>query len=192
MRSPEPAPEPGSGSRPRRQPPEAFVGRSVVLVPVGPEHVDALVRIIAEPSVALWWTYSGSAFRAGLADPDPGETGFAILAATDRSVSGFIQATEELDPGYRHAVIDLFVATQQQGRGVGPEAIRLVARWLIEERGHHRITIDPAAANARAIRAYEKVGFRPVGILREYERGPDGAWRDGLLMDLLAAELSLD
>ena len=82
------------------------------------------------------------------------------------------------------------MATDHQGRGVGPEAIRLAARWLIDERGHHRITIDPAAANARAIRAYEKVGFRRVGVLREYERGPDGTWRDGLLMDLLAAELS--
>jgi aminoglycoside 6'-N-acetyltransferase len=35
----------------------------------------------------------------------------------------------------------------------------------------------------------EKVGFRPVGVLREYWRAPGGAWRDGLLMDLLASEL---
>jgi aminoglycoside 6'-N-acetyltransferase len=170
----------------------ALVGRSVVLVPVGPDHVDALARIVDEPSVARWWNYAPEAFRAGLLDRDPAETAFAILAASDRSIIGFIQVTEELEPGYRHAAIDLFVATHQQGRGVGPEAIRLVARWLIEGRGHHRITIDPAVANARAIRAYEKVGFRPVGILREYERGPDGTWRDGLLMDLLAAELSPD
>ena len=37
--------------------------------------------------------------------------------------------------------------------------------------------------------AAEKVGFRPVGITREYWRSPDGEWRDGLLMDLLAREL---
>ena len=30
-----------------------------------------------------------------------------------------------------------------------------------------------AAANHRAIRCYEKVGFRRVGVLRQYERGPD-------------------
>ena len=51
------------------------------------------------------------------------------------------------------------------------------------------MTIDPAAANTRAIRAYEKIGFRPVGVMRQYERAPDGTWRDGLLMDLLAGEL---
>jgi aminoglycoside 6'-N-acetyltransferase len=65
----------------------------------------------------------------------------------------------------------------------------VLARYLIEERGHHRLTIDPAADNAAAIRAYEKVGFRPVGRMRSYERGPDGTWHDGLLMDLLADEL---
>jgi aminoglycoside 6'-N-acetyltransferase len=35
---------------------------------------------------------------------------------------------------------------------------------------------------------YQKVGFRAVGLMREYWRSPEGAWRDGLLMDLLARE----
>jgi aminoglycoside 6'-N-acetyltransferase len=34
------------------------------------------------------------------------------------------------------------------------------------------------------------VGLRPVGVLRDYERGPDGTFHDGLLMDLLADELT--
>ncbi|HEX2508373.1 MAG TPA: GNAT family protein [Miltoncostaeaceae bacterium] len=55
--------------------------------------------------------------------------------------------------------------------------------------GHHRFTIDPAVANERAIRSYAAVGFRPVGVMRAYERGRDGAWHDNLLMDLLAGEL---
>ena len=91
---------------------------------------------------------------------------------------------------YRSAGIDLFLTTDAQGRGLGPDAIRAVARYLFEERGHHRLTIDPAAANERAIHAYGKVGFRPVGIMRAYERGPDGSWHDNLLMDLLAGELT--
>ena len=49
--------------------------------------------------------------------------------------------------------------------------------------------LEPGAANERAIRAYERVGFRPVGVMRAYERGPDGTWHDGLLMDMLRSDL---
>ena len=85
--------------------------------------------------------------------------------------------------------MDLFLTSDIQGQGIGPDAIRTVARYLIDVRGHHRLTIDPSAANDRAIRAYSKLGFRPVGIMRQYERGPDGTYHDGLLMDLLADDL---
>jgi hypothetical protein len=60
------------------------------------------------------------------------------------------------------------------------------AAHLIEDGGHHRITIDPAAHNHQAIRAYEKAGFTRVGIMRRYERDmATGEWHDGLLMELV-------
>jgi len=102
-------------------------------------------------------------------------------------IVGMIQYGEEPDPRYRHAWIDLFVDPAFHGRGIGTEAVQRVARLLIEERGHHRVTIDPAVDNARAVRAYEKAGFRPVGVMRRYEREVDGdGWRDSLLMELIA------
>ena len=76
-------------------------------------------------------------------------------------MAGSLQVAEEDEPDFRHAGIDLFLATDHQGRGLGPEAIRVAARYLFEVRGHHRLTIDPAAQNLRAIHAYERVGFRP-------------------------------
>src|SRR5260370_879241 len=76
-----------------------------------------------------------------------------------------------------------------RGGGIAPDATRALARHLFEERGHRRLTIDPATANERAIRAYERVGVRRVGVMRAYERGPDGGWHDGLLMDLLPGDL---
>lgn len=42
-----------------------------------------------------------------------------------------------------------------------------------------------------AIECYAKVGFRPVGVMRRYERGPDGSWHDSLLMDLLVEDLAV-
>lgn len=120
---------------------------------------------------------------------DADEDTLVLVIEVDGKVAGSIQAAEESDPDYRHAGLDLFLATASQGAGLGTDAIRTLARYLFEERGHHRLTIDPSAANERAIRAYERVGFRRVGVMRRYERGPDGTFHDGLLLDLLRGEL---
>ena len=159
-------------------------GPRVLLRPGRAEDLAALVRIRREPEVALRW---GPFDEAELTKEMIGAAETFVIE-TDGAVIGAIQFSEENDPMYRHAGIDLFLTTARHGQGLGSEAIRVLARWLFEERGHHRLTIDPAADNAAAIRAYEAVGFRAVGTLREYERGPDGTWHDGLLMDMLRPE----
>lgn len=107
----------------------------------------------------------------------------------DDETIGWIAGWEKLHRDYRHAGIDLFLSARHHGQGFGTEAIRLVCHFLFEERGHHRITIDPAADNDNAIRAYERVGFKRVGIMRQYERGADGRYHDGMLLDLLPEDL---
>ena len=160
-------------------------GERVLLRPGRPEDADALVRIRKEPKVARRWGEADIEEEIGEGFIGTDE-GFAI--EVNGEVVGAIQYGEEEDPMYRHASVDIFLTTPRHGRGLGTEAIRVLARYLFEERGHHRLTIDPAADNAAAIRAYEKVGFRRVGIMRSYERGPDSAWHDGLLMDMLEEE----
>ena len=113
----------------------------------------------------------------------------SLAIEVDGVVVGAVQYGEEEDPMYRNATIDVYLTASRHGDGLGSEAVLVLARYLIEERGHHRLTIDPAAGNRAAIRAYEKVGFRPVGVMRSYERGPDGTFHDGLLMEMLADEL---
>jgi aminoglycoside 6'-N-acetyltransferase len=164
-----------------------LAGARVLVRPLDEADLDGLVEIVSSEGVREWWGWceSREQLRADL--PCDGNA-FAIEVGGE--LAGWLAVSEELDPAYRSAGMDIMLAVAFQGRGIGPEALRLVARWLIEERGHHRLTIDPAAANARAIRAYEAVGFRPVGIMRRYERGPDGDWHDGLLMDMLAEELA--
>ena len=163
-------------------------GRDVTLRPITLADAPALAAILGEPSVARWWgTFGLARVEADLAGAHPDEEGFVIVVAGE--VVGYIQAAEEPEPDFRHAGIDLFLATAAQGRGLGPDAIRTLAAYLLDDRGHHRLTIDPAVDNEAAIRAYAKVGFRPVGVMRAYQRMPDGAWVDALLMDLLAEEL---
>jgi aminoglycoside 6'-N-acetyltransferase len=157
---------------------------AVTVRPLAAGDEAELRRIHTTPQVMRWWDVPEEGFPW---TDDPDETRMVI--EVDGAIAGMIQFYEELTPKYRHAAIDLFVDPALHGRGVGPEAIRQVVRHLIDARGHHRIVIDPATTNAAAIHAYEKVGFRPVGVMRRYERdvGGDG-WHDGLLMELLAGE----
>jgi aminoglycoside 6'-N-acetyltransferase len=163
-------------------------GRHVTLRPTTLDDAPLLAGILAEPAVARWWgVFDLDRVIADLVECDPEEDPFVII--NEGEVVGYIQAVEELEPDFRHAGIDLFLRTDVHGRGLGPDAIRTLAVDLIDGRGHHRLTIDPAADNDRAIAAYAKLGFRPVGIMRRYQRLADGRWVDALLMDLLAEEL---
>lgn len=161
-------------------------GIRTVLVPVSGNHVSDLRRILATPEVRARWRNEDAS--PGWPFDDPSATRFAIVC--DGSICGMVQYGEEDEPDYRHASIDIFVDPAVHNRGIGRDAVTTLARHLVADRGHHRIVIDPAADNESAIRCYRAVGFRPVGIMRQYERDIDGrGWHDGLLMDLLAGEL---
>ena len=163
-------------------------GELVALRPAEAPDLDAFTAIFEAPGIEEWWPGEDRAALAREALEDDEVTAWAVLVGD--GVAGMIQSYEETDPLYRHAGIDIALHPSWHGRGFGTDAVRTLARHLIEHDGHHRLVIDPAAANARAIRCYEKVGFRPVGVMRRYERGGDGTFHDGLLMDLLAGELT--
>ena len=169
--------------------PIELTGEVVTLRPAEEADLPRLLEIINQPAVIERWGSAGpyhlERLRAEVLE-DEEVTVFTIFV--EGRIVGSIQFSEELEPDYRHAGIDIFVDTDHQGRGIGTDAVRTLARYLFTERGHHRLTIDPAAGNSRAIACYKKVGFKPVGILRKYELGLDGTWHDGLLMDLLAEE----
>lgn len=162
-------------------------GESVRLRPLGLADVERLTKIGTEPEVARWW---GEITRESLRKKAEGRdnaTAFAI--ELDEELIGLAEFSETDEPDFNAANIDLYLTTSAHGRGLGRDTVRTLARWLVSERGHHRLTIDPAADNEPAIRCYEAVGFKRVGILRRYWRDPRGEWRDGLLLDLLAEEL---
>jgi len=147
--------------------------------------VPRLLAILKEPEITARW---GAHWSEDDVVKEFVEADNASVIIVDDEVIGAIQFDEEDDPMYRHAGIDVFITAPRHGQGLGSDAVRTLARCLIEDRGHHRLTIDPAADNEQAIRAYRRVGFREVGIMHEYERGPDGTWHDGLLMEMLAED----
>ena len=186
---------------------ERLQGALVVLRPATTDDIPALRAIRATPEVRARWrdeedtaesiADKGLAFLAIVVNEAVvvnetiviNETAAGREAARERVV-GAIQWSAEDDPDYAHAGIDIYLDPAVHGRGIGTDSVRTLARHLIDDLGFHRLVIDPAADNAPAIRCYAKVGFKPVGVMRRYERDTTGdGWHDGLLMDLMAEEL---
>jgi aminoglycoside 6'-N-acetyltransferase len=166
-------------------------GAHVMLRPATAADIPELAKIRATPEVMGWWR-GGEDMKAAVVEDLAEEGTETFVVEHEGRVVGAIQWHAEDEPDYRHAGIDIYLDPALHGRGLGTDAVRTLARHLIADQGHHRLVIDPAADNAAAIRCYTKVGFHPVGVMRNYERGADGTWHDGLLMDLLADELISD
>lgn len=158
----------------------ALHGERLTLRPAVEADVPALLELLAEEEVRAWWgVYDAPRVRRELAE-------IATWAIeVDGVVGGWLHTNEEREPSYPSVAFDVLVGKRLRGGGYGREALRVAIGWFAQVHGHHRFTIDPAAENLRAIRAYEAIGFRRVGVLRRYERAPDGLWRDGLLMELV-------
>lgn len=167
------------------EPSPVLVGSQVRLRPTRSDDRQVLVAIRSTPEVRRRWRGDDldAEFDDDLADADVVRL---TIEDGDGTIVGLIQFAEESEPDYRHASIDIFVDPTMHRRGIATDAIRTVIDHLIVDCRHHRLTIDPAADNEPAIRCYSQVGFRPVGVLRQYERQTDGTWADGLLMELLA------
>ena len=161
-------------------------GERLRLRPLSAPDLTRLAEILAAPGVREWWSPPDTPEAVG---EDLRNGGAAFGIEVGGVLAGWLAFNDETDRDWQAVGIDIFLAPDHQGRGLGPEALRTVIRWLVAERGRRRFTIDPAVDNERAIAAYATVGFRPVGVMRQVERGADGSWHDNLLMDLLAEEL---
>src|SRR3954454_24250948 len=120
----------------------------MLIRPGRPDDADALRALVEEPSVRRWWT------RNEDMDDEVEWLARQHVIEIDGEFAGWLGVGVEDEPDYRHAGLDIALTTARQDPGHGREALRLAIRHLIDVEGHHRLTIDPAAANARAIRTY--------------------------------------
>jgi aminoglycoside 6'-N-acetyltransferase len=83
--------------------------------------------------------------------------------------------------------LDLFIGEPDYwGRGLGTQFLRLLLCYLFEQRGADWVILDPHVDNARAIRSYEKCGFRKLKLLPQHELHegkPVDCWLMGIRWD---------
>jgi len=124
-----------------RVPPRRVLGELTSVRPATGADADLLVRWHRDPEVARYWdnetfTHQQMRARLGRRDVDP-----YIIEATCEPI-GYLQ---------------VWFAD-----GLGPDAARALANYLLRETDRTRLTVDPYLSNARAICAWRKAGFRPV------------------------------
>ena len=79
-------------------------GERITLRPITEADLAALVAIIQSPGVREWWWDSGDAEQLRGNLPNDGN---AFVIEIDGELAGWLGFEEELDPGYRHASVDL-------------------------------------------------------------------------------------
>lgn len=88
---------------------------------------------------------------------------------------------------WRHRSAELQIRignSSHHGKGYGSEAVQLLIEFGFNDLNLHRIYLHVFTTNIRAIRAYEKCGFRREGTLKE-SAFIDGEWVDVLIMGLI-------
>ena len=142
----------------------------ISLRPMTHDDFPLLLAWLAQPHVKEWWDDGDDTLEKvahSYGDQSPTNERFILLYhgdthnksdASSGQPIGYLQYEVD-DQGI--ASIDQFIGDAAMlSRGIGTEAIKLLLAYL---RQHHQIqwvTVDPAPTNARAIRCYEKVGFR--------------------------------
>ena len=156
---------------------------TVTFRPLARDDLDLIHEWLGREHVARWW--AGEPTREEVAEEFAeffeGRTGSrAFIAYADGVPIGYIQSyvamesgdgwwPDETDPGVRG--IDLFLADESRlGAGHGTEMVRSFVRSLFDDPTVSAVQVDPSPENARAIRCYEKAGFRRIAVIDT----PDG------------------
>jgi RimJ/RimL family protein N-acetyltransferase len=150
-------------------------GEGVRLVPTAEEDLELLVRFFARPDILEYWDGEPMS-DTRVAEDYIGRRSPAVecfLVIVGQMPVGFIQYAIGDDQG--SGGIDLVLMKEFRGRGIGRAAVHALVRYLQQERGWNRITVDPDLWNGRALAFWAAIGFRPVQLVED-EQDRDPYW----------------
>ncbi len=107
-----------------------------------------------------------------------------LLARSEDRVVGHLQMFS-MPFSRRKGVGELFIYIHQdfQNVGLGTKMMKKAIE-LAKERGFHRLGLSVVADNHRAIKVYEKVGFKKEGVARDTFYGDDERYHDEVHMGI--------
>lgn len=161
-----------------------IVGPLVTLrAPQQSDHAP-LVAILEEPEVSLWWVgFTPERVQREFID----DLENIRIIEVGGECAGVLMVLRGEDPEYPTTVMHIFIGTRFRGNRVGEEALALGIRAEFAA-GISRITLDPNINNEGVVRGYERMGFRRIGVLRDYQVRPGGHLEDAVFLDLTRSD----
>jgi RimJ/RimL family protein N-acetyltransferase len=148
---------------------------------------DALVSCLNDPEISRWTRIPYPYTEADALEfmRSTQERAFAI---TDRASGELLGGIGMRLPAEGVGEVGYWVRREARGRGIATRALRLLARWALEEQRLVRLQLTAEPENVASLRVAEKAGFTREGLLRRYLDFGDER-RDGFMFSLLPGEL---
>lgn len=87
-----------------------------------------------------------------------------------------------------NALVGIFIGDKDYwGKGYGTDAMKVLLKFIFNQMNIHKVKLSVYAFNERAIKCYEKCGFKKEGVLRK-EIFKDGKYHDEIIMGILKEE----
>lgn len=104
---------------------------------------------------------------------------FYRIDAEERKLYGYLEAQEVIYG------MDQFIGEVEcWNKGIGTVLVQSMVDFLIKQKQADRVVMDPQTRNERAIRCYEKCGFKKIKLLPKNELH-EGEYRDCWLIEYI-------
>ena len=116
---------------------------------------------------------------------------FVIVTLEENKMIGTV-GLEDINDIDRSATLGIFIGDKDyRNKGIGTEAIKLILEYGFKYMNLHNIKLDLMEFNERALKCYQKCGFKECGRRRKC-RFVDGKYYDRISMDILDEEFEGD
>ncbi len=174
-----------------------YTGKLVCLRSLEMEDLDVLMRFINNVDTRQYLgsllpnsRLSEEKWLEGSCTAQPWKDGRIVFAIEEKKSHEFLGTGSlfDISSAHRHAELGISIWNPEgRDKGYGTEAVLLILWVGFHVLGLNNIYLYALEHNARAIRTYEKTGFKRIGIFREHMYSM-GKFRNAIAMDILRDE----
>ena len=169
-----------------------LIGDRIYLSPINSEDAEIYTEWMNDFETTdytgrSWQTISLEAEKRFLENEDEEGQRFSILDLNNDKIIGIV-GLHNINYIHRTAILGIFIGNKDyRDKGYGTEAIRLILDFAFNYLNLNNIKLNVFEFNQRAIKCYEKCGFKKIGARRKANY-TNGKYYDVISMDILKEE----